>query len=408
MAQEPKPFDWQQPGILTGNFSTGDPKSANDRAGDPPPPPGAPDGGSAVPASTPAAAPLPYAAPTQSPVEAGEFSPQLGVTLAQALEGENYHPVILFGTSFSGKTSLLLSLFSTLKVNPSLDAGVTLCEPILGPSHPEGLILHKEARRLFENGTQEFIQGRPTQKTAFNHPFFVPVQLRAGDKPRRNFAFLESKGEWYQPRSLDAAENYYPELKQSIESFVTSFTGAITFIYLLPYTQRYLDAPGSEDMAEINSAQQAVVGVLDAYDRIRLAGRGADKHLMLVTKWDAHSRKSIDQAQDIVEDRGELDSFVNGRYPEAAKRLKDLEVRPDQRHLNAFSAGIIGQSGRLTAPDPETQQALQGYPVRLWNLLYNNALAAAGEPAEPLFAPPPQPPAALRMFHRLLDIVSGR
>ncbi|HZG45232.1 MAG TPA: hypothetical protein VEZ41_03055 [Allosphingosinicella sp.] len=405
MAQEPKPFDWQQPGILTGNFSSGDQKSANDRAGDPP---GAPGGGSAAPIPTPAVPPHPSTAPAQPSPEAGEFSPQLGVSLAQALESESYHPVILFGTSFSGKTSLLLSLFSSLKVNPSLDAGVTLCEPILGPNHPEGLVLHKEARRLFDNGTQAFIRGQPTQKTAFNHPFFVPVQLRAGDKPRRNFAFLESKGEWYQPRPLDAPEDLYPELKQSIESFITSFSGAITFIYLLPYTQRHLDAPGSEDMAEISSAQQAVVGVLDAYDRIRLAGRGADKHLMLVTKWDAHSRKSVDQAQDIVEDRGELGAFVNGRYPEAIKRLQDLAVRPDQRHLNAYSAGIIGQSGRLTAPDPETQQALQGYPVRLWNLLYNNALAAAGEHPEPLFAPPPQPPAAVRMFHRVLDFVSGR
>lgn len=419
MAEEPKPFEWQQqPAILSPPLPTRRRKAADPGLAAPtidnlPPAPGtaadtnAPRSiGPAVPRSAPAPEP---------PLVDVDNVDRLGANLARALEHGGYHPVILFGTAFSGKTSLLLSLFSTLMTHPKLDTGVVLCDPILGSGSGVGRQLHEEALRLFEVGTQAFIAGEPTPKTNVSLPFFIPVEVRPAGKPVQRFAFLESNGEWYRPRNkrgqrLGDLERLYPELKAEIETFIATFQGGITFLYLTPYTQRFLDAreDSSDDAEQLKSASLAVNGVLQAYDRARLTNRGDDQHLMLVTKWDAHSRRTLDQAQGIQEDRAELNAFCARNYGQALATLQGLAVRPDQRQLNAYCSGIINEGGRLQPRDSETQQAVTSYPMRLWDVLYRNALVAAGEPPQPLFQPPPRPPALLRALHRLLDFLSGR
>jgi hypothetical protein len=341
---------------------------------------------------------------------------RLGAHLAHALQEGGYHPVILFGTNFSGKTSLLLSLLATLISEPRLATGLVLCDPILSSGSGIGRRLHDEARKLFEVMTQAFLEGENIPATRLPLPFFVPVELRPAGKPPVRLAFLESNGEWYRPlrekgKPLVASDRLYPQLRGEIEDLIATFQGGMSFMYLIPYTQGYVSAErdGMKDAEEIESASLAIAGVLRAYDRIRANHRVNDRHLMLVTKWDARSVRDIDRAGGLQEDRADLDEFVGHRYGKALAAFQGLAVAPEQRSLNAYCAGLINERGRLQMRQgDDAREVVMSYPVRLWDWLYRNALTAADQPAVSLFPKPPQPPAFIRAWRRLLDFVSGR
>jgi hypothetical protein len=351
------------------------------------------------------------------PEEVGlEAVDRLGAHLAHALQEGGYHPVILFGTNFSGKTSLLLSLLATLIAEPRLATGLVLCDPILGSGSGIGRRLHDEARKLFEVMTQAFLEGENIPATRLPLPFFVPVELRPAGKPPIRLAFLESNGEWYRPlrekgKPLVASERLFPQLRTEIEDLIASFQGGMSFLYLIPYTQGYVFAErdGMKDADEIESASLAIAGVIRAYDRIRANHRVNDRHLMLVTKWDAHSTRDIDRAGGLQEDRPDLDEFAGRRYGKALAAFQGMAVAPEQRSLNAYCAGLINERGLLQLrPDDDVREVVMAYPVRLWNWLYRNALMASDQPVVALFPEPPRPPALVRLWRRLLDFVSGR
>lgn len=354
--------------------------------------------------------------PSAPPDDARDGERRLGLQLARALESGGYHPVVLFGTAFSGKTSLLLSLFATLVSEPRLETGILLCDPILGSVDGVGRKLHEDARRLFDVGTQAFIAGEPTPKTNVSLPFFIPVEVRPTGRPPQRFAFLESNGEWYRPlkkrdQRYSDLERTAPELQAAVESFIASYQGGISFLYLTPYTQRFVygNEDANEDSHEIEGASLAISNVLDAYDRSRATHRMSDRHLMLVTKWDAHSARESDRAESVEEDRPALLDFCYGNYAQALAAFQRLDVDPDQRQLNAYVSGIINKDGRLQLKnDSDLQGVVKSYPPRLWTYLYRNALQAAGEVPLSLFPEPPRKPALVRAFHKLLDFVSGR
>lgn len=341
---------------------------------------------------------------------------RLGVNLARALQDGGYHPVVLFGTNFSGKTSLLLSLFGALIAEPKLEAGLALCDPILGTGSGIGRILHEDAQHTFDVKTQAFLEGERILKTAVALPFFVPVEFRPLGKPAVKFAFLESNGEWYRPlrdRStpLNDVKKLYPGLRKETEEFISTYQGPITFLYLIPYTQAdvYSDKDNPLDADEIRSASLAITGVIRSYDKIRATHRDEDFHLMLVTKWDAHSARDADRAQGIAEDRPALLEFCNQRYAQALSAFQGLDIDAEHRSLNSYCSGIMGAQGRLhLRPDEDVSSVVLAYPVKLWRRLYWNALTAEGSPLEDPFPSPPDPPALVRAWTRLLDMLAGR
>jgi hypothetical protein len=341
---------------------------------------------------------------------------QLGATLAQAMQDGSYHPVILFGTAASGKTSLLLSLFSTLIAEPRLEAGLVLCEPLLGARNATGRQIHDQARHTFEVKTQAFLERTKIPRTNIDLPFFIPVELRpAGEKLAARFAFMESNGEFYRPereslQALGGTNFLYKDLQEEIDEFIATFEGPITFLYLAPYTQGevYADPDVQADLEQLKSASQAIQGVLAAYDRIRTGDRQRDYHLMLVTKWDAHAARSADHTVGVAEDREALDRFAALRYPQALSALQAIKVPPSQRALNAYCAGIIDERGlRPRSTNDQHLDDVQSYPVRLWQRLYGNALAAHGLPPVSPFREPPKRHLVVRAIQRALDLVSG-
>lgn len=345
----------------------------------------------------------------------GELS-TLGRELAHAMQEEGYHPVVLFGTNNSGKTSILMSLFATLSVDPQLETGLSLCDPILGTRTDIAKYLHKEARHTFEIKTEAFLAGEKIPKTSTTLPFFIPVEFRPPDgRAAVKFAFLESNGEWYRPlisdgTSLSDTEQLYPDLRKEIEDFIASYQQGMTFIYAAPVTQGevYTQADKTFDTDEIRYASMAIRGVLKSYDSIRANGRTNDKHLMLVTKWDAMSARDADRAAGIEEDRDAVIEFCSRKYNQALTQFQGLNLRPEQKRINAYCAGMINKSGLIrAAADDAVTGVIASYPVRLWEFLYKNALEAAGEVPVSPFKEPRAPGAFKQALTKILDFISG-
>ncbi len=334
-----------------------------------------------------------------APTDPGEYS-NLGVDLASAMAGEGIQPVVLFGTNNSGKTSLLLSLFSTLKTQSRLETGLFLSDPILATSSPIGQKLHQDARHTFQVKTQQFMDGVKIGKTNIDLPFFIPVEFRPKNKDPVRFAFLESNGEWYRPTR--GGDTLFPQLKNAIEGFVSCFQGGILFIYLVPYTQSevYRSAGGGvTDAREVEDASLAISGVLQAYNDIRASHRHQDRHMMLVSKWDAHEKGNADLADASSVDRAELEAFCDRRYNQALSTFRGMQLPAGQAMLNAYSSGIINENG--------LRRPCHDYPERLWTWLYRSALANRDAMPVSPFPEKPQPPALWRAITSVLDKLSS-
>jgi hypothetical protein len=340
----------------------------------------------------------------------------LGSDLARMMQDGGYHPVVLFGTNNSGKTSILMSLFATIASEPILDTGLALCDPILGTRTEVGRQLHREAEHTFHIKTQAFIRGEKIPKTSTPLPFFIPVEFRPPDgRPPVKLAFLESNGEWYRPlisdgRKLSDVDKLYPDLRGEIESFISSFQNGITFLYTAPVTQGEVYAAGENafDSEEIGYASLAIRGVLQTYDRIRANGRSQDKHLLLLTKWDALSVRSPDRADAISATPEEVIDFCQKRYQQALTAFQGLNLGANQRNINAYCAGMINERGLLPLKtDDPVRGVIATYPVRLWTYLYQNALAASDLEPVPPFRQPPRRPPVVEFFTKLLDRISG-
>lgn len=361
-------------------------------------------------ASPPLPMPPPPTASMRKPARQGGTDElnDLGASLSGGMLEKGYQPVVLFGTNNSGKTSLLLSLFASILSDTSLETGLFLADAILPTRKGVGAQLSEDARYTFEVNTQRFIEGERIEKTNVSLPFFVPVEFRPTGKAPVTFAFLESNGEWYRPDRETGT--YFPKLRTEIETFISTYQGGIIFIYLVPYTQArlYTQDDQTDDQQEVTDASLAIAGVLRAYDRCRATNRGNDRHLMLVSKWDAASQTSLDRAADLEPERAEVEAFCVRRYGQALATFRGLQLGPDQLSLNAYCAGLISDRGRLhLRPEDEIRAVIQRYPLRLWTWLYRSALQNADLPAADPFPAPPQPPAIVRFVRGLLDRLIG-
>jgi hypothetical protein len=329
---------------------------------------------------------------------------QAGLHLARDVEAGGYHPVILFGSAASGKTSLLLSLFSAIKIEPDLKTGLFMGEPILDRATDYGQYIHDNAVQFFHQKTQDFIEGRAAPKTALQYPFFIPVIMKPDGKQEQKFAFMESNGEWYRPDR--STSELFPRLRRQIEDFIANYQGGITFIHLVPYTQQAVRSANVDrqvDAAEMLDASLAIAGALQAYDSVRLEKQN-DRHLMLVTKWDAHSPQGTSKRDVLLDASEEVGGFVREHYPQALTTLQGLGLRDTQVYMNSYCSGIMNDSGILVLKqDSELRPIVMNFPVNLWGWLYKCAREACGQlPVSP-FPAPPKEPALLGFLRSLLN-----
>ena len=309
---------------------------------------------------------------------------RVGRQLAAQLEARDYHPVVVFGSSAAGKTTLLTSLLAYLQVDDAAQVEVELGAPFAIDDEGYGRWAHEEATGLFFRSVEEFIAGRTQPATMSPRPFFVPVVIRPpGRLPEMRFAFLESRGDWYNP---DTASNaFFRRLRDEIAAVLLHYPKGISFLHVAPYTQLATWDPDAglheaRDAALRGQADLALVGALNAYRAVR-AVKHRDAHLLLLTKWDAHAAPDGSESTFIAPALDEVVDVARERYPRGFAAFGTLALgaaQPWQKQVMQYCAGII--SGRtVTRPGGELREQLHRYPRVLWNWLYENATRDAGQ-----------------------------
>lgn len=321
------------------------------------------------------------AASIQSPrstdsVPISQSASNIGKVIAEQLEATGYHPVVVFGSSNSGKSSLLGSLFSYFQANATNGIGIFLGESFLPEDTPYGSWANKEAETFFYKGVQEFLAGKAHAATRSEYPFFVPIRITPKNSPEIKFAFMESNGEWYKPKKDTG--RYFSELKEEINTLLAHYQRGISFIHIAPYTQ--IDAWTSrqdgqnKNQDEIADADLALVGALNSYERMRTF-KGDDSHMFLMTKWDACKRWEGDR--DLIQllsdiDALELEEAMKVSYLKGFSAFNNINVEKHQKNIMQYCSGImIGRE--IVKANAEIKGVIDRYPQTMWNWLYGNA-----------------------------------
>lgn len=297
----------------------------------------------------------------------------IGRIIAEEMDTQEYHPVIIFGSSNSGKSTFLASLFSYFQVSMANGIGIYLGDSLIPLNTSHGKAAFADAERFFHQQQQTFLDGEAHLQTKALRPFFIPVKVKPPKLPEMKFAFMESSGEWYQVD--ETTGKYFPELKEEINAILKSYQKGISFIHIAPFTQLNQSASDEtldtlDDKKLLNAANLALVGAFNSYEQLRVY-REDDDHVFLVTKWDIATKNNpIDGLSNIDEDQ--LVGFAENIYRKGYAALQNLHIHKDQRAILPYCAGIM--HGRtIIKPNDVLRPIIDVFPKKLWNRLYGNA-----------------------------------
>ena len=298
------------------------------------------------------------------------------LTLAQSLLEKGYHPVMLFGTSRSGKSYLLASLFQYLQNDPWSEAICIMGEWILPVNTKKGADVADEASRFFNHVVMGLNSGDAVRSTHTPVPFFIPVILRPNNgKPDIKLAFMESRGEDYHIRPESA--QFYPELKQDIVDVYRNYPLPISLLVIAPYTLRdaYTEFAEEEDPTseEFKTVDKSLYGALQAYQSTR-NGVDHDNYLFVLTKWDAYT-KGASNPEFVNPPVGLVEKLIAERYKLAWNIYRNMRRVANSNSMQ-YSAGLI--SGDKIYDVPEALRTrINKFPRALWDWLYLNASGQA-------------------------------
>jgi hypothetical protein len=331
---------------------------------------------------------------------------RIGPELAACLEAQDYHPVVIFGSSNSGKSTFLGSLLAFFKESADLEIGIFLGDPVLPMETTYGKYVWEAAEAFFHRSCQEFIDGTAHHATRARYPFFVPVIVRPKNQPEVKFAFLESNGEWYQADRTRA--NLYPRLKGEIEGILRHFQRGLSVVYVAPYTQENIreePVDSAVDQTKIANAGLALIGVMEAYETTRSI-KSSDAHIFLITKWDAYTKANLDLKDVLSCGGGEVEDVVRAKYTQAFAAFKNLALGANQRSLMQYCSGLI--SGRfINRANSDLQPIINRYRRTLWNWLYRNASANHKGVGHAITLMPAPLPPRKTLIERLNELVNA-
>ena len=269
--------------------------------------------------------------------------------LCKELVSRGYHPVLPFGDTSSGKTSLLLSLLAGLhneKVPFRLDE-----EPLLSPDTEYGKNIYKATKDFFDGELLKFINNKVPIKTSIEYPIYVPVIVtNPRTKQDIKLAFLESNGEWYRGIGWDSDKGTAASHKKEIYEVLTKFKSGITCIYVAPYMNN--DFVYKEDSILWN-ADNAIFAVLKDYAANREENRDNDNHLFVLNKWDDFYSpyKESERTKFIDPDWGNVEAWLELNYKHAWSIFFAMaRITKNKSTLMTYSAGrFVEKSDNIVA-----------------------------------------------------------
>jgi hypothetical protein len=295
----------------------------------------------------------------------------IDVSLAESLVQKGYHPVMLFGTAASGKSSMLASLFHYLQTDPWSEAICLLGEWILPIETNEGASVAEEASRFYNHVVMNFNRGQAAPSTRNEVPFFIPVVLRPNNgKPDIKIAFLESRGEDYKIKAETI--EYFPKLKNEILDVYRHYPDPISLLIISPYTLK--DAYSEEEIerpgdAQFNEVDQSLYGALQSYQKDRQWPE-RDNYLFVLTKWDVHTG-GLGNPEFANPPAGLVEKLIKERYPLAWNLYRNMPKGGNSNSMQ-YSSGLMNGDGVVTVPD-RFRPSINKFPRALWNWLYINA-----------------------------------
>jgi hypothetical protein len=311
-------------------------------------------------------------------------------SLASHLLKQKFHPVLIFGTSASGKTLLLSSLlnFGIHSHKPGLKAeflGPENADEIPSPAvsaFPDGYEnkrdREKSAHKFIYGTLKDFNNGKAPGQTQTDTPFLIPIRTVVDsplDSPiQTKYAFLEGMGEGYEFHQTKENTEYLG-FRPEIEAILQYFTNPISVIFVVPCDVSILMHQRKTGTATDHS-YECLAACMERYTRIRMHGSD-DNLLFLVSKWDMQSspRDGNGYFSNVP---GKTIASVIKKWPyawPAFSKLPNSEKNASRKALMPHSAGqILGDApNKQVIHDTADQQIYDNFNRTLWNWLHGNA-----------------------------------
>jgi hypothetical protein len=283
------------------------------------------------------------------------------------MQEQKIHPILIFGTSRSGKTLMILSLLHYAKHNSRAEMRIRLGDPVFPPNFPFADERHRDAEQFYDFLTIEYARGDRPPATTKIVPFFIPINIEVGGRTHR-LAFLEGNGEWYE------RDDYaFQQFKQEIVGILSGFSAPISVIFAAPTRVEKIDPK------PLSFSHECLAHCVEHYEQRRLV-RDRDNLLLLLTKWDA------------LHNPGRAD----GHFSDAsvADALAEIEpwrfiwqqfssLKGPRRALTPYSAGWINADGMFVRDD-KYQAIFDKFNRTLWNWLFGNVTAAHSSESPPV------------------------
>jgi hypothetical protein len=307
-----------------------------------------------------------------SPQQPEAFSANEESQLVRELEEKQYHPILIFGTRASGKSSLLASLFFYLQSNPATPAIAILDDKfIVSLDMNYSNTVADAATHFFNHVINAFHSGEAAPSTRDEYPYYIPVILRPNNgQPEVRLAFLESRGEWYAIQH--DSRDLYPALRNEVSDVYKNFSKSISILLIAPFVigESYSEEIPSElAMKEMDESDAGIFGALQAYQQTR-EFRHLDNYLYILTKWDQYS-KVITSPEFIRPPRGVVSNLIAERFPRSWTMFQAMQSGDAQSMQ--YSAGLMSGNIRVKKIDPNYKPILDQFPEMLWRWLYRNA-----------------------------------
>lgn len=340
--------------------------------------------GPETPGETPAVSPSTAPAPAEMDAQM-----QLGQELATIFKNNNVHPVLIFGSAGSGKTSMLASLFRYMQLTQA-EATQALHDELFPSDDPRWQKHAVLARQLYYGKVLEFIELKAPQATLDATPFFIPVKVTRTTGEEATFAFLEGRGEWYMPAKN--SDSPFRPFQSLLRGLLQNYNEKATAIYVAPCTTGVMSRDGRLEPAnapKMVDSDLGLLGALKEYVNLRRATFHRDRHVFLMTKWDLYCG-GISEPEFVHPPPRLLSSVLQERFRFSWAHFCNLNFHGSSRNkmFSTYCSAVIDNM-KVLSPAHADSAVVDFYPRKLWDLLYENH---TGLPLYPDVRPRPPGP----------------
>jgi hypothetical protein len=300
--------------------------------------------------------------------------------ITRLLEQE-VHPVLVFGTSYSGKTCMLMSLIAYARSRSDAGINVQLGDPVFPPGYPEAMDRFNQAKIFYNDYVVSFLSGRTAGNTRLNHHFFIPLDVtytRPGCPPEtRRYAFMEGMGGWFGLKQGSSSD--FEPLQPEVRALLERYPESISALFLAP------SVPSALPDGEYGKAHQALTNCMDEYVRRRGKTHGGEDNLLLLgTHWDRAHPPGTRPNAFAASSAEEMAKIMGGWM--SWTTFSSMQV-PAARAAMPYSSGLINDDGQIVNdPGDMLRPVFDRFNQTLWNWLYANAApASSSAPRRSLF-----------------------